>query len=123
MAQLFAMFEKECPSLVSQGLKQVRLDLAEFGTLMARVSKRVIAIRPDLHLTLAGTDVINTKFKALTVLTSKLAIFEGQLRKVLRRLQICNSQMHAQVSKSCRQELSFCSDSPLELPGRSLWSS
>ena len=60
VAQLFAAFEKEWlvykrmsthgmkkTLLQSQGLKQVKLDLAEFGTPMARVSKRVI---DELHV-------------------------------------------------------------------------
>ena len=116
--KLFATFEKEWLvykwistqrrkkiSVVLQGLKQVKLDPAEFGTLMARGSERVT--QPDLILILDLTAVISDKLKALIVLISKLAIFEGQLRKVLRMLQICNSQMHAQVFQHCRQGWAF----------------
>ena len=104
VAQLFAVFVKErlvCEQIfihkrrkmspVSLGLKQVKLDLAEFGALMARVGE--VVVRPDLILTLAayGSNVINAKLKALTVLTSELAIFKGLLRKILRSMQIRNS--------------------------------
>ena len=76
-----------------QWLKQVKLDLAEIETLMAGVRENVIL--PDLILTLAGTNIINAKLNALSVLISKLVIFEGQQRKIMSMLHIHNRQLHA----------------------------
>ena len=133
VAELFAVFEKERlvygsmsthrrkkTTLVLQGLKQVKLDLAELGTLMARVSEMVI--RPDLILTLAGSDVINAKLKALTVLTLKLAIFEGQLRKVLKSRRFVTAKCMLKGLNIADRTSAFVVTTHRSFSGRSLWS-
>lgn len=100
-------------SLISRGLEEVDLEVAEVQALMKELSKLVIPT--TVLLTAAGSQLINLKMKKLTDLCAKLTILRLTISKTLKRMQVRNCQMRCRGLKSRGQDIQFSCYNPPEL--------
>ena len=100
-------------SLISHGLKEAWIALTDVQVLMGDIS--ILVVTPSVVLTPAGSPLIDRKLKKLTELTAKLAILKITMSKVVKRLEVRNSQLHSRGSLCHGQIVRFLFYNPPEL--------